>query len=35
VKALITHVESRSDYRQPKVADLGPKAVASSKAGGK
>jgi NADH-quinone oxidoreductase subunit M len=35
VKALITHVESRSDYQQPKVADLGPKAVASSRAGGK
>jgi NADH-quinone oxidoreductase subunit M len=36
VKALITHVESRSDYRQPKVADLGPKAVAqSTKEGGK
>jgi NADH-quinone oxidoreductase subunit M len=24
VKALIAHVESRSDYRQPKVAELGP-----------
>jgi NADH-quinone oxidoreductase subunit M len=35
VKALIAHVESRSDYQQPKVADLGPKAVASSKEGGK
>jgi NADH-quinone oxidoreductase subunit M len=30
VKALISHVESRSDYHQPKVADLGPKGVASS-----
>ena len=38
VKALISHVESRSDYHQPRVADLGPKAVASSstpKEGGK
>jgi NADH-quinone oxidoreductase subunit M len=35
VKALIAHVESRSDYHQPKVADLGPKAVASSSEGGK
>jgi NADH-quinone oxidoreductase subunit M len=33
VKALISHVESRSDYHQPKVADLGPKAVASSSPG--
>jgi NADH-quinone oxidoreductase subunit M len=35
VKALIAHVESRSDYQQPKVVELGPKAVASSKAGAK
>jgi NADH-quinone oxidoreductase subunit M len=36
VKALISHVESRTDYHQPKVADLGPKAVASSsKEGGR
>jgi NADH-quinone oxidoreductase subunit M len=35
VKALITHVESRTDYHQPKVADLGPKAVAASKGGGR
>jgi NADH-quinone oxidoreductase subunit M len=34
VKALITHVESRSDYHQPRVADLGPKAVAASTAQG-
>jgi NADH-quinone oxidoreductase subunit M len=32
VKALISHVESRSDYRQPKVAEVGPKDAASSKA---
>ena len=24
VKALVSHVESRSDYRQPDVAELGP-----------
>ena len=37
VKALISHVESRTDYHQPRVADLGPKAVAASpsKEGGK
>ncbi len=35
VKALIAHVESRSDYHQPKVADLGPKAVAQSSGGGR
>jgi len=34
VKALITHVESRSDYHQPRVADLGPKAVAASTGNG-
>jgi NADH-quinone oxidoreductase subunit M len=35
VKALIAHVESRSDYQQPKVADLGPKAVAQPTEGRK
>ena len=35
VKALIAHVESRSDYQQPKVVELGPKAVAQPPGGGK
>jgi NADH-quinone oxidoreductase subunit M len=35
VKALISHVESRSDYSQPKVAELGPKGAAQSKEGGR
>jgi NADH-quinone oxidoreductase subunit M len=35
VKALIAHVESRSDYQQPKVVELGPKAVAQAPGGGK
>jgi NADH-quinone oxidoreductase subunit M len=35
VKALIAHVESRSDYQQPKVVELGPKAVAQPSGGGK
>jgi NADH-quinone oxidoreductase subunit M len=35
VKALVSHVESRSNYHQPKVADLGPKGVAAGTEGGK
>jgi NADH-quinone oxidoreductase subunit M len=31
VKALVAHVEERSDYRQPKVAELGPKGAAEGK----
>jgi NADH-quinone oxidoreductase subunit M len=33
VKALISHVESRSDYQPPKVAELGPSGAAASEGG--
>ena len=35
VKALIAHVEERTDYKPPKVAELGPEGVAESSSEGK